>query len=80
MKLSDLQPFMDDLTAQVTATGTVEASGTTLLNTLGAAFVEHAGDPAIIQALGEAMTNAKGSLSSSADSLMAAITANTAAA
>lgn len=75
--IPELQVIVDDLVAEVTRDETVEASAVTLLNTLGQFFIAHQNEPAAIQAMGEAMTNAKGSLTSSADSLAAAITANT---
>ena len=77
MNLADLQSLVADLVTEVTETTTVEASAVTLLNPLGAAFLEHANDPAAIEALATAMMDAKGSLDSSATSLAAAITANT---
>jgi hypothetical protein len=80
INISELQVLVAEVTAEVAETATVEASAVTLLNTLGQFFVDHANDPAAIEAMGVAMTNAKGALDSSANSLAAAITANTPAA
>lgn len=75
--MPELQVIVDNLVAEVAEAQTVEASAITLLNSLGQFFVAHANDPAAIEAMGIAMTNASGALDSSANSLAAAITANT---
>jgi hypothetical protein len=80
MDLAALQTKVDEITAAAARETDVDASAVTLLNSLGAAFLSHVNDPAAIEALATAMTNATGSLNSSADTLAAAITANTPAA
>lgn len=64
---------LSGLTAQVTANTDVEASAVTLLNGLAAQIAQLKTDPAALQALSDQLKN-------SADSLSAAIVANTPAA
>ena len=64
---------LDDLTAQVAANTTVEASAVTLIQGLAAQLAAAGTDPAKLASL-------QASLKTSADSLAAAITANTPAA
>jgi hypothetical protein len=64
---------IDDLTAQVAASTTVEASAVTLIQGLAARLAAAGTDPTKLAALGA-------SLKTSADALAAAVTANTPAA
>jgi len=72
-KENQIMAALDDLTAQVAANTTVEASAVTLIQGLAAQLAAAGTDPAKLASL-------QASLKTSADSLAAAITANTPAA
>lgn len=79
-ELADLQAKMDALSAQATKNTDAEASAVGLLSTLGQLIINSKNDPAAIAAIGTAMTNTTGQLTTSADTLAAAIVAGTPAA
>lgn len=78
--VAELQTAFDALTAQVTANTDTEASAAQLLGQLGDLLRANATDPVAIGAIADGLTNTSGALKSSADSLAAAVVANTPAA
>ena len=81
-----LNAAIADLTAQVAATTTVEASATTLINGFAAAVTkavtdaltaDNAADQGTIDAATSAIANVKAGFNTSATALGAAVTANT---
>ena len=78
--IADLQTAFDALSTQAQANVDAETAASTLLGQLGALLAANANDPVAIQAIADGMTNKSGALKSSADSLAAAIVANTPAA
>ena len=77
MTIAELQVKLQELEAQATANTDVEAAASQLLARLGQIIIDNRNDPAAIEAIGVAMTNATGALKTSADSLAAAIVAGT---
>ena len=77
MTITELGPIVDGLVAQATANTDAETAASTLIGQLGQLVIDNAGNPAIIEAIGTAMTNTTGALKTSADSLAAAIVAGT---
>jgi hypothetical protein len=77
MTVQELQPILDTLVAQATANTDAETAAANLIGKLGQIIVDNSSNPAVIEAIGTAMTNTTGALKSSADSLAAAIVAGT---
>lgn len=75
--IADLQTALTALEAQVTKNTDAEASGVALLNQLADIIRQNANDPAAIQAIADGISNQAGLLNTSADSLIAAVLANT---
>lgn len=78
--VAELQASLDALVVQVTANTDVEASAVALLSQLSALLAANASDPVAIQQIADGLSNQAGALKTSADSLAAAIVANTPAA
>jgi hypothetical protein len=78
--VAELQTAFDALAAQATANVDAETAAATLLGKLGELIRNNVNDPVALQAIADGMSNKSGALKSSADSLAAAVVANTPAA
>ena len=75
--LADIQAAVDTLTANVTKITDAKTAGVQLLEKLSQLLRDNAGDPAMVRAIADAISNKSGQISSTADELMAAVLANT---
>lgn len=75
--LAELKAEMEALSAEVTRNTEVDASAVLLLGRLGQIIVANAANPQLIAEIGTALTNNKGAIATSSDSLAAAIVAGT---
>jgi len=75
--LADIQAAVDTLTANVTKITDAKVAGVQLLEKLSQLLRDNAGDPAMVRAIADAISNKSGQISSTADELMAAVVANT---
>ena len=77
MNLAELQTAVDAATAQAQANVDGEEAAEALLVTLGGLLAQNANNPALIQAMGDALAGNTSKLNTSAAKLAAAVVAGT---